>query len=29
LGGRSASSSGGNCYCGGPGHAGMVRITYG
>jgi hypothetical protein len=29
LGGRSASSSGGNCYCGSPGHAGMVRITYG
>jgi len=29
LGGRSAASEGGNCYCGGPGHAGMVRITYG
>jgi hypothetical protein len=29
LGGRSASSESGNCYCGGPGHAGMVRITYG
>jgi hypothetical protein len=29
LGGRSASSRDGNCYCGSPGHAGMVRITYG
>ena len=29
LGGRSASSESGNCYCGGPGHSGMVRITYG
>ena len=30
FGGRAAGSHGGNnCYCGGPGHSGMVRITYG
>lgn len=29
TGGVTASSTGGNCYCGGPGYAGMVQITYG
>ena len=29
MGGRSASAIGGNCYCGGPGNNGLVRITYG
>jgi hypothetical protein len=29
LGGKSSSSTGGNCYCGGPGGNGMIQITYG
>lgn len=29
AGGNSAGSRDGNCYCGGPGYAGMVQITYG
>lgn len=28
-GGTTASTSGGNCYCGGPGYSGMVQVTYG
>jgi len=29
AGGNSAASTGGNCYCGGPGYSGLVQITYG
>lgn len=29
FGGRASGSHSGNCYCGGSGHSGMVRITYG
>ena len=29
FGGKSSSSTGGNCYCGGPGGSGMIQITYG
>ena len=29
AGGITASSTGGNCYCGGPGYSGMVQVTYG
>lgn len=29
AGGNTASSTGGPCYCGGPGYNGMVQITYG
>lgn len=29
MGGKSSTTSGGNCYCGGPGTSGMIQITYG